>query len=134
MTFRIASAYSSTFQQRYPVCCPSSSKTISIFGPAELWAIGMAPAAIYSTTLMPKCSSTIECIPAMAPPKSLIKSLYVTFLWNSTNCLMFNSIALSCKFCSLSSSALFRQLPTNWSLGLGKSPPNFLMASDKASS
>lgn len=37
--------------------------------------IGMAPAAMYSTTLMPKCSSIMEWIPATAPPKSLTKSL-----------------------------------------------------------
>lgn len=37
----------------------------------------MAPAAIYSTTLIPKCSSVMEWMPATAPAKSPTKSLLV---------------------------------------------------------
>ena len=32
--------------------------------------MGTQPAAMYSTTLMPKCSSVMVCRPATAPPSS----------------------------------------------------------------
>lgn len=41
---------------------------MSDLGPPELCAMGTTPAAMYSTTLMPKCSSTIVCSPATASP------------------------------------------------------------------
>lgn len=60
--------------------------------------------------------------------------LYVTFSWNSTSVFTFKSTALFFKFCSLSSSDLFRQLPTNWSLGIGKLASSLPSATEKASS
>ena len=83
-----ASAYPSTDFAKNPTGNSSSSSspatsppfsasgrtagtTMSIAGPALSCAMGTAPAAMYSTTQIPKCSSSMPCSPADAPPRSV---------------------------------------------------------------
>ena len=66
--FAMAAAKSSSDVARNPTSRPGPSPTtMSMRGPALSCAMGIAPDAMYSTTHMPKCSSSIVCNPARAP-------------------------------------------------------------------
>ena len=61
-----AEAYSSAVEARYPVACPWTGAMMSAAGPPLLFATAITPLAMYSTTPMPKCSSTMVWIPTTA--------------------------------------------------------------------
>mmetsp|Transcript_13250 Transcript_13250/g.31105 ORF Transcript_13250/g.31105 Transcript_13250/m.31105 type:complete len:206 (-) Transcript_13250:512-1129(-) len=112
ITLTICSAYSSAVVARKPVGFPSQSTTMSSFGPAELCAIGSTPAAMNSTTLMPKCSFHIVCIPARAvlshfPFKSPHGTLTCRETVDSSPC----CFTRSCTAWTRASSPAPRQLP-----------------------
>ena len=71
------------------------------------------PAAMYSTTLMPKCSSTMVWSPATAFPKRLRSSEKGTFTWKSTQSAMPSWAASRLRLSMASWSPVFRQLPTS---------------------
>mmetsp|Transcript_26715 Transcript_26715/g.83251 ORF Transcript_26715/g.83251 Transcript_26715/m.83251 type:complete len:234 (-) Transcript_26715:705-1406(-) len=69
-----AAAYVASSEARKPVGRPSRGVTMSISGPPDLCARAMAPAAMNSTTLIPKCSSRMVCSPTAAWPRSTCTS------------------------------------------------------------
>lgn len=71
------------------------------------------PAAMYSTTLMPKCSSSIVCSPPTAPPSSSRSSLYGTLTCHSTASHSPSCCAYSCSAARRAASSSPRQLPTS---------------------
>mmetsp|Transcript_5196 Transcript_5196/g.12676 ORF Transcript_5196/g.12676 Transcript_5196/m.12676 type:complete len:254 (-) Transcript_5196:62-823(-) len=115
-TSSMASAYSSRVFARNPVCCtvPSarvSGTTMSALGPPLSLAMGTAPAAMYSTTPMPKCSSTIVCRPAAAEPRRRMSSARGTLTQNSTQSSTPSSLAASLRASMRRLSSSWRQLP-----------------------
>mmetsp|Transcript_444 Transcript_444/g.1098 ORF Transcript_444/g.1098 Transcript_444/m.1098 type:complete len:213 (-) Transcript_444:822-1460(-) len=80
-----AVAYPSSSDARKPVALPSNGVTMSISGPPDLCASGTAPAAMNSTTLMPKCSSRMVCRPTSAWPSSACISARGTLVRKHTS-------------------------------------------------
>mmetsp|Transcript_2667 Transcript_2667/g.10210 ORF Transcript_2667/g.10210 Transcript_2667/m.10210 type:complete len:200 (+) Transcript_2667:237-836(+) len=95
-------------------CTVKAGTTMSIAGPALACAIGTAPEAMYSTTQIPKCSSTMACNPKCAPMRSLRSVLKGTSTWKSTEFSMPSSTQSSRSPFNLRSSATPRHPPTNF--------------------
>jgi hypothetical protein len=79
-----AAAYCSGEAARKPVATPSRGRTMSARGPPESCATVSTPAAIISTTPIPKCSFHIVCRPAVAAPSAARSSARGMFTRNST--------------------------------------------------
>mmetsp|Transcript_59422 Transcript_59422/g.173884 ORF Transcript_59422/g.173884 Transcript_59422/m.173884 type:complete len:259 (-) Transcript_59422:735-1511(-) len=84
-TCRSAAAYDASSEARKPVGCPPSGTTMSISGPPDWCARAMAPAAMNSTTLMPKCSSRMVCRPTAAWDRSACTSSREMFVRKRTS-------------------------------------------------
>mmetsp|Transcript_4194 Transcript_4194/g.10766 ORF Transcript_4194/g.10766 Transcript_4194/m.10766 type:complete len:213 (+) Transcript_4194:1639-2277(+) len=85
---------------------------MSLAGPPLLLASATTPAAIYSTTPIPKCSSTMVWMPTKAWDKKSLIWLNGTFTWNSTLAEMSSSSALRLRLSTRRMSPSFRQPPT----------------------
>ena len=94
------------------------SRTMSRSGPPDACATGTAPAAMYSTMHIPKCSSIIVCMPTEARDNSRLTCSYDASTRNCTLSASSKSFTLCCMSAKRSRSASSRQLPTKTSTAL----------------